>query len=110
MIVYTGAVGGAVWATARFDQQMRMVSTMVDDTEAHMGQFTQAIRRMSIEFGEGTDTLSRGLYDILSASIDASKATEVLRAGVMAAKGGMTDAAVSIDAITGHPIACSVTP
>ena len=80
---------------------MAQVSTMLDKNTMHyMPKFEKAIKSMAIEFGEGTQTLSNGLYDILSASIPPAKAMEVLEISVKAAKAGLTDAGVAADAIT----------
>jgi len=92
------AIGAKVFAD--FETQMANVSTMLDKPKEHMARFTAGVRAMSIEFGESTETLARGLYDILSASIAPSKAMDVLAVAVKAAKGGMTDTAVAADAIT----------
>jgi len=93
-------VVGGVKAYADFEKQMAAVSTMVDDTDAHMGRFSQGVRDMSKEFGEGTGTLAKGLYDILSASVPAEQALGVLEVSAKAAKAGMTDTGVAADAIT----------
>jgi len=82
-------------AAGDFEQQMRMISTMLDEPAKYMDRFTASIKSMSIEFGEGTDTLAKGLYDILSASIAPEQAMIVLRQAMIAAKGGMTDAATA---------------
>lgn len=91
-------IGTAVFA--RFEEQMANVSTMLDEPIKHMAGFTKTIRDMSGDFGEGTETLAKGLYDILSASIAPAKAIDVLTASVKAAKGGMTDTGIAADAIT----------
>ena len=83
----------------KFSKEMAFVSTMIDDTEKYMGKYTAGIRRMSVEFGEGTDTLARGLYDVLSAGFAADKALEMLHITAMSAKAGMTDTAQSTRAI-----------
>ena len=90
--------GGKVFAD--FEQQLAKVSTMLDDPTAHMETYKKAIRDMAMEFGESTEALANGLYDILSASIPAEKALDVLTVAVKAAKGGMTDTATAADAIT----------
>jgi len=90
-----------VRATADFEKQMAMVSTMLDEqTMNYMPAYTRALRSMSIEFGESTATLSKGLYDILSASVAPAEAIQVLSASVKAAKAGFTDTAVAADVIT----------
>jgi len=85
---------------ADFEQQMANVSTMLKDPTMHITEFRREIRRMSSEFGESTETLAGGLYDILSASIPAEKALGVLAVAARAAKAGLTDTATSADAIT----------
>lgn len=85
---------------ADFEQQMANVSTMLQDPSVHMERFRSEIRRMSVEFGESTEALAGGLYDILSASVPAEHALNVLTVAVRAAKAGMTDTATSADAIT----------
>ncbi|MDP7398862.1 MAG: phage tail tape measure protein [Lentisphaeria bacterium] len=65
---------------ADFEQQMANVSTMLDEPDKHMTDFRKGIRRMAVEFGESTEALAGGLYDILSASIAPSKALDVLTA------------------------------
>lgn len=100
-----GAAGAAamypaIKAAADFEQQMANVSTMLDRPEEHMDDFRTGVRRMSKEFGESTDTLSKGLYDILSASIAPEKALGVLEESARAAKAGLTDTGTAADAVT----------
>ena len=90
--------GGQVFAD--FEQQLAKVSTMLDNPAEHMDTYKKAIRDMAMEFGESTEALTNGLYDILSASIPAEKALDVLTVAVRAAKAGMTDTATAADAIT----------
>ena len=92
-------VGGAK-TFADFEQQMANVSTMLDEPAKYMDAYKDGVRKMSVEFGEGTDTLAKGLYDILSASIDPAKALDVLAVSAKAAKAGITDTGVAADAIT----------
>ena len=90
----------AVGQALAFERQMANVSTMVDDTGRHMAKLTAGVRMLSKEFGEGTETMSKGLYDILSASVAAEKAIGVLRVSAQAAVAGLTSTAVSADVIT----------
>jgi len=86
---------------AKFQKGLADVSTMLDQTTLKfMKQYTKGVKDLSSEFGEATDSLSKGLYDILSASIDASKAMDVLTVATKAAKAGVTTTAVAVDAIT----------
>ncbi len=101
LIAMVAGITAAGVAMAKFERQMNSVSTMLDSrTMPLMGQFERGIKQMSVEFGEGTGTLAKGLYDILSASIPAEKAMKVLRTSVIAATAGMTTTAVAGDTIT----------
>jgi len=86
---------------ATLEKQMASVSTMLDDQSMkYLPSYEKSIRSMSKSFGEGTDTLSKGLYDILSASVSADKALSVLETSAKAAKAGMTSTGIAADAIT----------
>lgn len=85
---------------ADFEQQMANVSTMVDKPQEHMARFSNGIREMAVQFGESTDTLAKGLYDILSASVAPEKALGVLAVSAKAAKAGLSDTGTAADAIT----------
>lgn len=101
MLLATAAITGAVWAAAKFEHQLAMVSTMLEKkTMPIMEEYKKTIIALSKEFGQSTKTLTKGLYDILSASIAAEKATEVLRIAARAAIAGMTETEVAADAIT----------
>jgi TP901 family phage tail tape measure protein len=93
-------LGAATKVAADFERQMAFVSTMLTEPEKHMDRFSREVRRMSVEFGESTETLSKGLYDILSASIAPEHALNVLAVSARAAQAGLTDTAVAADAIT----------
>ena len=101
---FGAAVGAPLVAAGKvfadFEHSMAMVSTMLDEPEKHMEGFSDGIRKLSKDFGESTDVLAKGLYDILSAGIAPAEAMKVLEASTMAATGGMTDAATAVDAVT----------
>ena len=90
--------GGKVFVD--FEQQLAKVSTMLDEPAKYMDTYKKAIRDMAVEFGESTEALANGLYDILSASIPAEKALDVLAVAVKSAKAGMTDTGTAADALT----------
>jgi len=93
-------LGLAAKAFADFERQMANVATMLDRPAEHMERFKRGIRDMAAEFGESTEALAGGLYDILSASVEPAKALKVLGAAVKAAKAGMTDTKTAADALT----------
>lgn len=95
------ALAASIRSIAKFQQNISMVNTMLSKQTAHyLPGYSKKIRRLAVQYGESTATLSKGLYDILSASVDASKATDVLTVAVQSAAAGFTDTSVSADAIT----------
>jgi len=93
-------IKGAVDA-AKFEKALANVSTMLDKTTMPiMKDFEKGILAMSEAYGESTDALAKGLYDILSASVPASQALKVLEVSAKAAKAGLTNTGVAADAIT----------
>lgn len=91
---------GAMRAFAAFEKQMAEVSTMLDKPSQHMKEFSSAVQGMSMRFGQSTETLAKGLYQILSATIDASQALHVLNASAKAAIAGLSDTTTAADLIT----------
>ena len=90
----------AITEVAAFQKQMALVSTMLKGKATkQMKAFTKTVDEFAVKFGDSTESLSKGLYDILSAQIDASKATEVLRVAAKAAVGGATDTATAVGAL-----------
>jgi len=90
----------ATLAEAAFQREMAMVSTMVDNTAGNMPRLTQGVADIALEFGQTTAVVSKGLYDILSASIATGNALDVLRVAARAGVGGFTDTAIAVDGIT----------
>ena len=91
---------GAMRAFAAFEKQMAEVSTMLDKPSQHMKEFSSAVQGMSMRFGQSSETLAKGLYQILSATIDASQALHVLNASAKAAIAGLSDTTTAADLIT----------
>jgi TP901 family phage tail tape measure protein len=84
-----------------FEKQMANVNTMLSEQDSKfLKPLAADLRQLSTEYGEATDTLSDGLYNILSASVPAAQSIDVLRTSVMAATAGMTDTGIAADAIT----------
>ena len=97
----SAAVIKSVIDATKFEAQMANVATMLDKrTMPMLAKFKKEILDSSKKFGEGTKALTKGLYDILSASIPAEKAIDVLNVSLLAAKAGMTDTGVAADIIT----------
>jgi len=85
----------------KMEDQLARVSTMLDAGAMKvLPGYKIALRNMAEQFGESTESLSKGLYDILSASVPAGQALGVLDISAKAAVAGLTDTGVAADAIT----------
>lgn len=107
MIAAAGVAAAGAFAVSSvksamdFENQLARVSTMLDkNTMSYLPKFDKGLEDMSMRFGESTSTLSKGLYDVLSASVAPSKAMDVLDASAKAAAAGLSDTGTAADAIT----------
>ena len=99
--VATAAFAVSVKSAANFETQLANVSTMLDESAMKiLPEYRKGLQSLSVDFGESTETLSKGLYDILSASIPPAEALSVLEISAKAAAAGITDTGVAADAIT----------
>ena len=95
--LFKKAIGEAV----DFQKGMKEVESLLDkDMRPLMKGFSEDVLRLAQQYGEGTDTLTKGLYDIISASVPADQAISVLDTSVRAAKAGLVDTGVAADALT----------
>lgn len=78
---------------ASFETTMANVATVLDEPQKHMATMKAQVQALAMEFGESTETIGMGLYEIISAQIPAGEAMSVLRAAMISAKGGVTDTA-----------------
>lgn len=96
----SGVIVKAVSDAAKFEQEMAFVNTMLSgSSEKFLPEYAEALKKMSVQYGESTTALSKGLYDILSATIPAEQALGVLEQGLVAAKAGMTDTGTATSAL-----------
>lgn len=96
------AVGLSIKAFISFEQQMAKVATMLSEqTMRLIPKYTRAIKDLAVRFGEGTASITEGLYNILSASIPAGKAIQFLMTSMKAAKAGFTNTSTVAYALTG---------
>jgi len=84
----------------KFRVQMAEVGTMLGENRNMLDGMRKDLLKMAADYGMSTDALTKGLYDVLSAGVPAGKAIEFLKTATEAAIGGVTDTAVSVDALT----------
>lgn len=95
------AIKRVVDTTAAFGRNVSLVNTMLDESTEHfLPEYRLQILDLSSAYGKAADDMSKALYQILSASIPAGKALDILEISSEAAIGGFTRTEVAADAIT----------
>jgi len=94
-------VGESVQKFYEFEKAMAEVSTLLDQTtRQQLPEMTHEIDAMSQIFAKSAVDLARGLYQVVSAGVDATKATQVLYESAKLAAAGLTSVETAVDAVT----------
>lgn len=90
-----------------FEKTFSNVSTLLDDTSFKTKTLSGGIRdlkdgvgQLARETGQPFEVLNQGLFDLVSAGVDAEKAIEALGVSSRLAIAGGTDTSVAVDGIT----------
>lgn len=103
------AVGlaAAVKASAEFEETFSNVITLLDkssfatsDLETGINDLRKGVLKLRAETGESFENLNRGLFDLISAGVDAEKAIDALNVATNLAIAGATDTSTAVDGIT----------
>lgn len=97
--VSTVAVASAKMAKD-FGKQMTEVSTLVNLTNEQLGDLSKQVLALSSQMGQSTKTMTKGLYDTLSASVELEESIGFLEIASKAAIGGVSDTATTVDVLT----------
>jgi len=96
-----GGIASSVKSFSSLEAQLGMVATMLDkSTMKYLPSYKEGLRRLAIESGQSTAVLSSGLYNILSATIEAKDAMKVLELSTKGAIAGFTTADVIVRSLT----------
>ena len=82
-----------------FEDAWSSVNTMISDTSINTVDLRDELINLSPTLGSTTD-LAKGMYQVLSASVEPAAAIEFLGEAAKSAKAGVTDVATSVDALT----------
>lgn len=100
-------IGFAINEFAKFDNSLRAVRTLLDETsfgakglEAGFKEMRTEALRLGTEFPVEVDKINKALFDTVSAGVDAGKAIEVVGTSAKLATAGLTDITVATDGIT----------
>ncbi len=102
-------IGVAITAFSKFEDDMLGVKTLLDDdTFQDVGKsLDEGFRQMSADtlkvFGQipiALDKATKGMFDLVSAGVPASKATDTLAVAAKLAIAGLTDVSTTVDGLT----------
>lgn len=95
---------GAGIASAKFSMDfgdgMAKISTVADTSKISLSNLGKGIKNLSDLSGETFETIQEGEYDTISSGIKTEDSIKFLTTAVKSAKGGFTDTATSVDALT----------
>jgi TP901 family phage tail tape measure protein len=107
---FAGLASSVAIATNRFSNFERTftnVQTLLDKSSFSTKNLSQGISdlrndvlRLGAESGESFESLNQGLFDLISAGVDAEESTSVLADAVDLAAAGATDTATAVKALT----------
>ena len=95
----TNTIKDTIKVGMEFQSAWANTTTMLQIGARETDAMRQELMHMSPVLGSSTE-LAKGLYQVLSASVEPAKALDVLAVSAMSAKAGLTDAFTAVDAIT----------
>lgn len=90
----------SVISAAKLQTGITEVGTLIGRNASEMKSFSEDVKRIMADTGESTENLTKSLFDLVSAGVDASQATEVLAVATDLAVAGVTDVSVATDGLT----------
>ena len=93
-------VSASINAAREFDQKFREVTTLFDTASVSTVKLKEDLIQLSTEGPLKLLDLTQGLYDLISAGIDAGDAIGVLDVAMKAAIGGVSDTHTAVDGLT----------
>lgn len=99
-ILVAGSAVQILRVFGQFEENMAQVATLVDTTIVNVGMLGDGLREIAIKTGDGLDSLTKGLFDAISAGVAIEDSLEFLDAAARLGAGGGTTTAVAIDGLT----------
>jgi len=93
------AVKSTIEAGREFEREWANTTTMLTISAQETEKLKWELMTLSPTLGDTAD-LARGMYQVLSASVEPAKAIEFLGVAAMSAKAGVTDTTTAVDALT----------
>ena len=103
----TVAVVKSVNTFRDFEKQFTSVVTLLDQSNfatkslnVGINDLNKGVTKLRAETGESFTNLNKGLFDLISAGVDAEKGIDTLRIATNLAKAGATNTSVAVDGLT----------
>jgi intein/homing endonuclease len=90
----------AVRAFSRFETGLAKIGTLLSGTEEATTRFSAGLTGLSVKFGQAMDTTSEGMFQAISASVEAGDALRFMDEANKSAVAGFTDTTTSVNALT----------
>jgi TP901 family phage tail tape measure protein len=94
------AIGNAIGQAGAFEQQMATINTIARLSSDALGDMGHDISELSLTAGRSTEDLTAGMYDLLSAGVDAADAMGVLEDATTLARGALSTTNEAVDLLT----------
>lgn len=95
-----GAATAAVKFSIDFENGMAKVATIADISKVSLDSLRKGLLELSNQTGISVNELTEAVYQAISAGVDTANSVKFLEAAVKAAKGGFTDTATAVDALS----------
>lgn len=95
-----GAAAGILRVFGQFESNMAQVATLVDTSVVNVDRLGEGLQQIAVKTGDGLDSLTKGLFDAISAGADTANVLTFLDTASRLAAGGSTTTAVAIDGLT----------
>lgn len=90
----------SVKAAADFQYGMAEVASIVDTSKTDMAALSAGVLDLSVKFGQSTKIMTRGLYEAVSAGVQAGDALAFMEVAGETAVAGITSVNTAVDALT----------
>lgn len=95
------AIMDSVKAFREFETRMTEISTIMGtDTIDQMGRLAAGVEVLSMQFGQATSDMAKGLYDIISAAFSVRDSLSLLNTATKASIAGLSDVRTSVGIFT----------
>jgi TP901 family phage tail tape measure protein len=94
------AIGNAIGSAGAFEEQMATINTIARLSGDALGDMGDQISELSLSAGRDTADLTAGMYDLLSAGVDAADAMGVLEDATTLARGALSTTEEAVDLLT----------